>query len=86
MARLYSSACVALIALITLFQTAQAVKFDIAGQTASDALPVCISHYIDSGVDFVVKVRVGSGPHQKVGVEVRKEPKKILARGGRLAL
>lgn len=78
MARLYSSACVALIVLITLFQTAQAIKFDIAGQTAADALPVCISHYIDNDVDFVVKVRVGSGPHQKVGLEVSKGRKQLI--------
>ncbi|KAF9134640.1 vesicle coat component [Mortierella sp. 14UC] len=70
MARLYTT-CVALIALITLFQSsAQAVKFDLPGQTASDAFPVCVSHYIDSDVDYVVKVRVGAGPHQKVGLEI----------------
>ncbi|KAF9933855.1 vesicle coat component [Linnemannia zychae] len=69
MARLYS-ACVALIALITLFQSTHAIKFELAGQTAEDGLPVCISQYIDADVDFVVKVKVGAGPHQKVGVEI----------------
>jgi len=70
MQRLYP-ACVALIAMVTLFQSTQAIKFELPGQTAADALPVCISHYIDSDVKYIVKVKVGSGPHQKVGLEVR---------------
>ncbi|KAF9094615.1 vesicle coat component [Mortierella sp. GBA35] len=70
MARLYS-ACAALIVLITLLQaTVQAVKFELPAQTAADSFPVCISHYVDAEVDFYVKIKVGSGPHQKVSAEI----------------
>ncbi|KAK3836255.1 MAG: emp24/gp25L/p24 family/GOLD-domain-containing protein [Linnemannia gamsii] len=50
--------------------TAQAIKFTIAGQEAGDARPFCISHYVDTETQVVVKVKVASGPHQKVSVEV----------------
>ncbi|KAG0289352.1 vesicle coat component [Linnemannia gamsii] len=51
-------------------QTAQAIKFTIAGQDAGDARSICISHHVEADTQVVVKVKVGNGPHQKVSVEV----------------
>ncbi|KAF9122897.1 vesicle coat component [Mortierella sp. 14UC] len=68
-ARLAFAATV-LLALTSWIQTAQAIKFSIAGQDAGDAQPFCVSHYVDSETQVVVKVKVHNGPHQKVSVEV----------------
>ncbi|KAF9294250.1 endoplasmic reticulum vesicle protein 25 [Linnemannia elongata] len=62
-------AAVAMLAL-SWVHTAQAIKFTIAGQEASDARPFCISHHVEADTQVVVKVKVGNGPHQKVSVEV----------------
>ncbi|KAF9101694.1 vesicle coat component [Mortierella sp. AM989] len=53
-----------------LIQVTNAVKFELPGQDAGDAQPFCISHYVDEETQVVVKVKVGSGVHQKVSIEV----------------
>ncbi|KAG0201681.1 vesicle coat component [Mortierella sp. GBA30] len=47
-----------------------AIKFELAGQHSSDAVPYCLSHYVDDETQVVVKVRVGPGPHQKILLEI----------------
>ncbi|KAG0042399.1 vesicle coat component [Gryganskiella cystojenkinii] len=48
----------------------EAIKFELQGQHFADALPHCISHYVDAETEVVVKVMVGRGAQQKVSVEV----------------
>ncbi|KAF9898452.1 hypothetical protein BX616_004005, partial [Lobosporangium transversale] len=50
-------------------QTTNAIMFDLHAQTPSDAVPFCISHYVDEETQVVVKVKASSGPHQKISVE-----------------
>ncbi|KAG0285472.1 vesicle coat component, partial [Dissophora globulifera] len=76
MARLSSSvkssswlACI-IVAFTFLLATTHAIKFELPGQTADDADPFCVSHYVDDETHVVVKVRVGSGPHQKTTLEI----------------
>ena len=73
MTRKLFSATVAISMLVlatTWLQPASAIKFELAGQEASIATPQCISHYVDDETQVVIKIKVGSGPHQKVSVEV----------------
>ncbi|CAO3572510.1 unnamed protein product [Mortierella alpina] len=73
MTRKFFSATVAISMLVlatTWLQPASAIKFELAGQEASIATPQCISHYVDDETQVVIKTKVGSGPHQKVSVEV----------------
>ncbi|KAF8926904.1 vesicle coat component, partial [Dissophora ornata] len=51
-------------------QGTNAIKFELLGQDAADVTPMCISHHVDEETQVVVKVKVGSGPHQKVAIEV----------------
>ncbi|KAF9345668.1 hypothetical protein BGX26_002882 [Mortierella sp. AD094] len=59
-----------LILAVTWLQATNAVKFDLPGQNADDAQPVCISHYVDEETQVIVKVKVGPGVHQKISLEV----------------
>ncbi|KAF8926917.1 endoplasmic reticulum vesicle protein 25 [Dissophora ornata] len=58
------------IVIALLLSSVQAVKFELAGQTADDADPYCVSHYVDDETQVVIKVRVGPGPHQKTSLEI----------------
>ncbi|KAG0262569.1 vesicle coat component [Mortierella polycephala] len=74
MTRKFFSASVAISMMVlatTLLQPANAVKFDLAGQDATNPTPICLSHYVEDETQVVIKVRAGAGPHQKVTVEVR---------------
>ncbi|KAF9932352.1 vesicle coat component [Linnemannia zychae] len=55
---------------LSCIHTTQAIKFSIAGQDATEARPICITQYVDAETQVFIKVKVGSGPHQKVSVEV----------------
>jgi len=55
---------------MALARQALAIKFDLAGRPPSDPEPLCVSHYVDDDTQVVVKVKVGSGPHQKISLEV----------------
>ncbi|KAF9365515.1 vesicle coat component [Mortierella sp. NVP85] len=73
MARKLFTATVAISLLIlaaTWLQTTNAIKFDLPGQDADDAQPVCVSHYVDEETQVVIKVKAGPGSHQKVSLEV----------------
>ncbi|KAG0369337.1 emp24/gp25L/p24 family/GOLD-domain-containing protein [Gamsiella multidivaricata] len=51
-------------------QGTNAIKFELPGEDASDATPICISHFVEEETQVVVKVKAGPGPHQKVSLEV----------------
>ncbi|KAF9951967.1 vesicle coat component [Mortierella alpina] len=67
----FSTSCVALtLVLMMLVRHALAIKFELAGRPSSDPEPFCVSHYVDDDTQVVVKVKVGSGPHQKISLEI----------------
>lgn len=73
MTRFFFSATVAISVLVLAgwLQTgAQAIKFDIAGQDSADAVPVCVSHYVDDETQVIVKYKAGPGANQKITLEV----------------
>ncbi|KAF9217253.1 vesicle coat component [Podila verticillata] len=73
MTRFFFSATVAISVLVLAgwLQTgAQAIKFDIAGQDSADAVPVCVSHYVDDETQVIVKYKAGPGSNQKITFEV----------------
>lgn len=73
MTRFFFSATVAISVLVLAgwLQTgAQAIKFDIAGQDSADAVPVCVSHYVDEETQVIVKYKAGPGSNQKISLEV----------------
>ncbi|KAG0001494.1 vesicle coat component [Modicella reniformis] len=57
------------LAIVLLLAPAQAIKFELAGETASEVVPFCVSHYVDDETNVVVKAKVGPGVHQKTSLE-----------------
>jgi len=63
-----------LLAKLSMVPQVEAIKFELQGQHFAEAIPHCISHYVDDETEVVVKVMVGNGVHQKVSVEVSNLP------------
>ncbi|ORZ01833.1 emp24/gp25L/p24 family/GOLD-domain-containing protein [Lobosporangium transversale] len=55
---------------IAFLSSVQGIKFELPAQVPEDAVPFCISHYVDDETHVVVKVKVGPGPHQKTLLEI----------------
>ncbi|KAF9428606.1 vesicle coat component [Podila epigama] len=73
MTRFYFSATVAISVLVLagwLQMGAQAIKFELAGQEASEAHPYCISHHVEDNTNVVVKYKAGPGANQKILLEI----------------
>ncbi|KAF9972950.1 vesicle coat component [Actinomortierella ambigua] len=60
-----------LILLTSMLSTpAQAVKFELPGQTEHEVLPFCISHFVDDNTKVLAKIKAKIGANQKVMVEI----------------